>query len=927
MSKYRITSGYNRGTFLVILFVMFGMFAVKSFAQEASSTSESSIAEEAQKRGITQDQMDSVGIDPSNPEQAIQRARELGIPESEIQNALQEQSSMPIESDQETVTEQIESEVVESPDITVVIEEMIVDEAVLPTEDILNRRFADLSYYGYDIFQRGRTGTVESPISPIDPGYIISSGDVLRLILWGEVDFQYELNVDDKGTIIVPQIGPIFVSGIRYEKLKETLNNLLSRFYSGLVNDPPTIFMDVSLAQLRSTQIYVMGEVANPGTFSLSSYGTTFDALYEIGGPNTSGSLRDIRIIRDGKVESNIDFYDYLLKGISNDDERLQYNDIVFIPPRKISVGIKGEILRPSIYELKDGESLADLINFAGGYKSTAYAFRAQIDRIEPLFMREKGATERVLLDVDLSEMQKQNKTIPLYDGDIITIFHIIDETFNYVDIFGAGVLRPGRYELNESLTSLKDLIDKSDGLTSDVYLPKADLIRLNDDLKEVYYEINLEEIMNELTQVDLLLQKRDRIRIYSKNEMISDATLSLEGFVAIPGRYSIAQNTTLYDLLFTFSGLQDSTRYSRTLLDRGDIYRIGEDGQTSYILPFNVEDVWSNKSSENIPLMNNDSIVLYEKTIAQYSDRIVNIEGFVENPGEYTWKSNMTLADLILESGGFSYGAWIYDAEVARFPTEGIAGDSTAVIITAPIIKQTKTDVNIEDIILEAFINESEAKNFILKPQDRISIRNNENLELPKTINIEGAVLKPGNYNLATREDTVSDLIKRAGGLRDNAYLGGAQLQRFGMRVFLDFEKITFNGKKKRKEDIILLEGDRITIPEIPNSIILQGEIHNPGIYHYNKGWRASHYVYMAGGITEDANGIYIQQPTGYMEKVGVFNNPKAMDGSIITVRTKPPEVIQEEGEKIDWSQTIRDSFALMSSAMMIIYLSKQIN
>ncbi|MBT4483026.1 MAG: hypothetical protein HOC71_05030 [Candidatus Latescibacteria bacterium] len=927
MPKYRIESKYDRCALIAITFFILSLITLPAFSQEATSTFESKIAEEAQKRGISQEQLDSMGIDPSNPEQVIQKAREMGIPESEIQNALQEQSIIPIDSDQDTVTVQVEPELVARPDTLEVSEETTEYEEVLASDDILSRRFAGLSYYGYDIFRRGRAGTVVSPISPIDPGYIISSGDVLRLILWGEVDFQYELNVNNKGNIFVPKIGPIFVSGIRYEKLKETLNNLLSRFYSGLVDDPPTIFMDVSLAQLRSNQIYVMGEVANPGTFSLSSYGTTFDALYEIGGPNTSGSLRDIRIIRDGKIKSKIDFYGYLLKGISSDDERLQFNDIVFIPPRKISVGIQGEILRPAIYELKDGESLTDLINFAGGYKSTAYAFRAQIDRIEPLFMREKGTTERVLLDVDITQIHKQDKKVPLYDGDIITIFPIIDETFNYVDILGAGIWRPGRYELNESLSSLKDLINEAAGLKPDVYLPKADLIRLNDDLNEVFYEINLEDILNEEMQVNLLLQKRDRIRIYSKNEMISEATVSLEGFVSNPGNYPLAQNMTLYDLLFSFSGLQDSTRYSRTLLERGDIYRLGKDGLTRFIIPFNVNNVWTDKTLENIPLKNNDTVLIYDKTSTQYFEKTVVIEGFVKNPDEYAWKSNMTLADLILESGGFSYGAWIYDAEVARFPVEGIKGDSTAVILKVQISKKSKTDVNIEDIILESFLNESEAYNFILQPYDRVFIRSNDELELAQIVTITGSVIKPGNYVLATHNETISDLINRSGGLKSNAYLGGAQLLRDGMRVFLDFNNINLNKIKRSKDDLILLGGDEIIIPEVPNSIVIIGEITNPGIYNYNKGWKVKKYINFAGGPTEDGFQIHIQQPTGYMERVTFFKNPKVEDGAIITVSAKPQEIIQEEEKEIDWSKVIQESFAIMSSAMMIIYLTKQIN
>ena len=203
--------------------------------------------------------------------------------------------------------------------------------------------------------------------------------------------------------------------------------------------------MDLTLARLRTNQIYIMGEVKRPGVNSVSSYATAFNVMYAVGGPNITGSLRDVRILREGKILAHIDMYDYILKGVSTDDRRLQHNDIVFVPPRGITVGIRGEVLRSGIYELTKSETLQDLIVMAGGLRQTAYSFRVQIDRILPFEERQKGKVERELLDVNIDAVMKGKEKIPLFNGDIVMIFPILDIMINSVDIAGGGRLRPGR--------------------------------------------------------------------------------------------------------------------------------------------------------------------------------------------------------------------------------------------------------------------------------------------------------------------------------------------------------------------------------------------------------------------------------------------------------------------------------------------------
>ncbi|HMN26422.1 MAG TPA: SLBB domain-containing protein, partial [Ignavibacteriaceae bacterium] len=273
-----------------------------------------------------------------------------------------------------------------------------------------------LEYFGYNLFKNIPSSFEPSEIGPIDPGYLIGPGDNLRLSIWGAAELQYQLTVDAQGNIFIPTAGQIFVSGISYELLQNKLTAYLSKFYEGLTSEPPTIFLDVSLSKLKPIKIFVTGEVAQPGGYNISSFATVFNALYSVGGPLTSGSLREIRIIRNNKVLTSVDIYDYILKGQLIGDVRLQNNDMIFIPPRKKSVSITGEIFRPAIYELKEGENLQKMIEFAGGLNATAYTGRVQINRIIPFDKRQNTQIDREYIDADISSVINKSADIPLYD-------------------------------------------------------------------------------------------------------------------------------------------------------------------------------------------------------------------------------------------------------------------------------------------------------------------------------------------------------------------------------------------------------------------------------------------------------------------------------------------------------------------------------
>lgn len=336
----------------------------------------------------------------------------------------------------------------------------------------------EVSYFGYDIFRIVPAAFEPDPYGPIDPSYPIGPGDEILLSVWGDTEFRHTLPVDREGYIFIPTVGQMPVNGLTLQMLEKRLHNRLSKFYSGLVptDGQATTFMDVSLGKLRPIKIFVVGEVPRPGGYAINSYSTVFNSLYSVGGPTIQGTLRDIRVIRENQVASVIDLYHYLLRGDKSKDIRLQNDDTIFIPPRGKTVTVKGGVRRSAIYELREGEHLKDLIEFAGGLRSTAYVERIQVDRIVPFEQRQEEGEDRMILDVDLARFLWSEEDFDLFDGDVISVYSIFDIRKNIVVVQGA-VGRPGTYELEEGAT-VRDVIEKADEVLGDVYLVGTNLFR-----------------------------------------------------------------------------------------------------------------------------------------------------------------------------------------------------------------------------------------------------------------------------------------------------------------------------------------------------------------------------------------------------------------------------------------------------------------
>ena len=774
------------------------------------------------------------------------------------------------------------------------------------------------SYFGYDIFQRDPSAFQSSSVGAVEPDYLIGPGDEIIVMLWGETQFRQVLTVNREGFIFIPEVGQVFVNGLNLNLLESKLFRVMSQSYASLNprGGKSSTFLDVSLGNLRPLRIQVLGEVAQPGAYTVNPSATLFSALYYFNGPTTLGSLRDIRLIRGGKEISRIDFYDYLFTGKKPKDQKLQLDDVIFIPKRMKTVTIQGEINRPGIYELKPDETLNDIIKMAGDLKITAYMNRIQIDRIVPFDKREELGLERVLSDINLGSVIKNNKKYYLQDADNIQIFSILDSRLNTVQISGA-VTRPGSYELKDSL-SLNQLIEKADGLLGDAYLKRVDIIRIMPDLKEQLIKLNLEKVILDDQEHNIQLQNLDRVRIFSLTEMVSRNSVEIRGHVKNPGRYPLQGGMRIRDIIFKSGGFVDGEILKRTYLGRADLIRYDENNITQNITSFNLGDLINNNNHDsNVLLLPGDIVKIYPKTVFK-SAYEATILGTVKEPGSFTVKNKMTLRDLILEAGGFDKDVYRYRIEISRIDPKNKSID----------VYSTLSEIFIDKDFFESFASSEDHDNIsklnpIIMPYDIVFVRPDPNFSMQRIVTVDGMVMYPGVYPILRPDETIKDIVQRAGGPGPNAYLKGSKFIRRGVEVKLSLENI-YNGKGDLNSNFKVANGDRIIIAGRTKIFSILGEVNSPGRYPHSRNKRVNDAIRLSGGFTPNADkkNIFITFPNGDSKKYNRFlNNPRLMDSSTITVGRKPDE---EPFDRTEYAKELTAIVANIAQAISLVILAK---
>ncbi|MCS3648586.1 SLBB domain-containing protein [Salinibacter ruber] len=794
-----------------------------------------------------------------------------------------------------------------------------------------------LRYFGYDTFETIPEAFMPQPTGLADGSYVVGPDDELRLTVWGGAEFTYELPVDQGGRVTVPNVGQFTVSGKSLDELRTEMKQWLSQSYSGLTTDPPTVFMDLTLTRVRPTQVFVLGEVPQPGGYMVSGYSTVFNALYSVGGPLRRGSLRNISVIRDGEVVETVDLYDYLLQGYSPDPVQLQSNDYIFVPPRGETVAITGPVKRPAYYEMKEGETVADLIDYAGGLKPNAYTKRFQIERIVPFAEREDPSVAREVLDASLQAARADTAQVPLADGDRVKVLSLaeaqdpaVKARVDAAEVTGA-VLQPGQYEIGDQVRTVKDLIEQADGLTGDAYREQADLVRIDDTLSETSQSLDLQAVMEDRPQANVVLQPGDSLHVASIQEMRADRQVRITGQVRDPGQYRFREGMTVRSLLRKAGGLTDDEYLKDVFLGRADLFRVSRDGDEERVIPFHLGDALAGTGMADRELRPEDEIRIYPATVERLEERFVRISGAVEETGRYAFRDNMTLKDAILQANGFAEGASLQQVTVTRMVERRGQEGRRASTVDVPLIERDVDPKDVNFSVQDTARALEAADNFDLQHRDRIFIRESPSFQPQETVSVQGEVQYPGEYTLLRDNERLSSVIQRAGGVLPTGYLKGGRLTRPEAQADQDF-RVQRNGEQlivemeravrgNPAEDVILRPGDEIMIPTQPNTVAVRGNVANEGLIKHEDGRRVDYYLDRAGGTRQNTQDVFLTQASGATFEVntGWFRRaPVVDDGAVIRVEEEP-----DQEQEINYSEIASNVTQVLSSTLTLIVLA----
>jgi protein involved in polysaccharide export with SLBB domain len=663
-----------------------------------------------------------------------------------------------------------------------------------------------LQPYGFEIFEYESSFFTPSASSAPPPSYALGPGDEITVTLWGETRYTYQGVVNKEGSLVVPDVGPVSASGLTIQQFQDKLQKRMSSVYASLLGGARArTFLDVSLGKLKNVQIFVVGEVVRPGGYSVPSMSTLLTALYVAGGPTVNGSMRQLAIMRKGERQSPADLYGYLLRMEKSGDQLLMDGDIVFVTPAARRVAIVGEIVHPAIYELKEGETLADLLRMAGGLRFYASTRRLYLERIIPFAQRKLYDKDVLHFDLEFASADEMLASRePLVDGDVVRVFRINYLPYNRVNIAGP-VWKPGRYALTPGMRV-------------------ADLIHVADSLRRsIFYE-------------------------------------------------------------------------------RGTISRVLPDLRRE-VVPFNLRLALAGDESQNLLLMNEDSVTVYAESLFT-PQRMVTVEGAVKLPGKYLRREKMTVSDLIVFAGGLTEFGIVTGIEVARIDTVQVGRYAT-----------------VHKVNLPPHFWEGGADDFPLQDYDIVSVPENPKFSLPKSVVISGYIMSPGTYAIRYSGERLADLFKRAGGLRVGAYLEASRL----IRKFNNAGLVPLNFKsaledESSRDNVVLYDGDSVNVALTEEVVYVSGEVFVPSPVLYEKGAGLEYYLDQAGGTKDlaDEERTVVLLPGGKKwEEGGLFGGDDILPGSSIFV----PKKIEKEDKTLPLIRdiaTILASLAALTVAMV---------
>lgn len=670
--------------------------------------------------------------------------------------------------------------------------------------------------FGRSIFNSASL-TFEPNINLATPeNYRLGPGDEIIIDIWGASQNTIKQEISPDGFINIPNLGLVYLSNKTMKEADELLKQELRKIYADAANN-----IKVTLGNIRTIQVNVMGEVMFPGTYTLSSFSTVFHALYSAGGVSSIGSLRNVKVARGGSVIVALDVYEYMMKGEIKDDICLQEGDVIIVPAYEALVKITGKVKRPMRYEMKKNESVATLLSYAGGFSSDAYKKTLRV-------IRQDGS------EYSVATVDENNYTnFQVQDGDAVTVDPILDRYTNKLEIKGA-VYRPGIYQLSGNLNTVRQLVEKADGLLGEAFTARAVLYRERENLTREVLPVDVVGILNG-TVPDIALRKNDILYIPSIHD------------------------------------LQD----------------------------------WGK----------------------------VTISGEINKPGEYTYADNMTLEDLVITAGGLKDAASIVRVDIARRIRDP---KSTT--------ESETTGENYSFALKDGFVINGQP-GFILHPYDQVIVRRSPSYSEQVNVTVNGEVLYSGQYNLRTKNERLSSIIERAGGVNKFAYVRGAKLTRvanaeelkrmedaiqmirkeigdavansMGLKVDstftvgIDLEAALANPGSDA--DIVLREGDVINVPEYNNTVKISGAVMMPNTVSFLQGKKVSYYLSQAGGYSSQAK---------KSKKFIIY-----MNGQVAEVKGSGKKQIEPGCEIVVPNKTRKFNFAnLMSNATSFASLATMV-
>jgi protein involved in polysaccharide export with SLBB domain len=682
--------------------------------------------------------------------------------------------------------------------------------------------------FGRDVFTNKNLSFEPNSNMATPANYLLGPGDQVIIDIWGASQNTFSETISPDGNINVKNLGPVYLNGLTIHEANAYVQRKFNSIYSGVLGGT-TSNIKLTLGQIRSIQINIMGEVAVPGTYTLSAFSSVFHALYRAGGVNAIGSLRNIKVMRGGKQMAALDVYDYILKGKFNDDIRLMEGDVIIVSPYDCLVNISGNVKRPLFYEMKTGESLGTLLHYAGGFTGDAYS--------KTLRLMRKSGREHQIFNIDAKDFD----SFKLTDGDVVTVGAVLDRFENRVEIKGA-VYREGLYELSASVNSVKSLIEKAEGITGDAFMNRAELRRQHEDLTLEIIPIDLKGLLNGET-ADVPLQKNDILYIPSIHDLQEAGILTIHGEVARPGVFPFAKNTTLEDLVVQAGGLMESASTVRV-----DIAR-------------RIKDPKSMKVSREV---------------------------------------------------GQTFSFSLKDG----FVVDGTPG-------------------------------------FVLEPFDEVYVRRSPGYQAQQNVTVTGEVVFGGRHAVTEKNERLSDLIRKAGGLTPEAYPQGARLlrkmtpeeiarqektleiaTRSTGKDSIDVDKLVAENiypvgitlekaltNPGSDADLVLREGDELIVPQYVNTVKINGTVMFPNTVLYQKGKRLKHYINQAGGFGQRAqkNKVYVVYMNKTVAQVKGGSSKYIQPGCEIIVPNKPDKKGMSLGEIIGLSSSIASLGAIVATLLTL--------